>query len=379
MHTPAKKSKNQHIKQGLILVITFIVIICGLLLWPRSLKTSHPVSLAAGSLTGSAKLSGKTDTSAAIVKQPDTVSESAKALRRTNIARSLVKSKTIVLQDTRAGLNDSTLSNRSEDTLKKMTNPCAGDTIKPWVYPDPSGGLHRKQIRVRFFSEKPARIKWRFAGGTQDQEYDGDSIPITQSCKLIFSAIDSCGNVMEERQESYEISLDQRKTPCPDEMEFISVGQTKFCIDRYEWPGKKGALPQAFISLYLAGDSCASLGKRLCSTEEWRLACAGPYQSRFPYGQTYERHACVTEDSVVRPAGSRPECRGHFEVFDMSGNLMEWTNTRSSANRSFYNVMGGFFKSGPESYCAMARYSYFPQNRHNPVGFRCCKDTALTK
>jgi len=184
---------------------------------------------------------------------------------------------------------------------------------------------------------------------------------------------------MEERRENYEIAAAIKQISCPDDMEFITVSRTKFCIDRYEWPDKKGALPQAFISLYQAADSCAGRGRRLCSTEEWQLACTGPSSSRYPYGHDYERHACVTEDSVPRPSGSRPECRGHFEVFDMSGNLMEWTSTRSAANRSFYNVMGGFFNSGPESDCAIARYSYFPQNRHNPVGFRCCKDTALIK
>jgi formylglycine-generating enzyme required for sulfatase activity len=58
----------------------------------------------------------------------------------------------------------------------------------------------------------------------------------------------------------------------------------------------------------------------------------------------------------------------------MAGNLAEWTSTRSSKNDRFYNVMGGFWESGPQSTCFDKRYSYFPQNRHNPVGFRCCSE-----
>jgi hypothetical protein len=59
----------------------------------------------------------------------------------------------------------------------------------------------------------------------------------------------------------------------------------------------------------------------------------------------------------------------------MSGNLAEWTNTPSARNKQFYNVMGGFWESGRQASCFERRYSYFPQNRHNPVGFRCCADT----
>jgi formylglycine-generating enzyme required for sulfatase activity len=117
-----------------------------------------------------------------------------------------------------------------------------------------------------------------------------------------------------------------------------------------------------------------SRSKRLCSTEEWSLACSGPHSSAYPYGRLYESHACVTGDTAAWPSGFKPECRGYFDVYDMSGNLMEWTNTRSMTNRQFYNVMGGFWESGSASDCFGARYSYYPQNRHNPVGFRCCAD-----
>jgi formylglycine-generating enzyme required for sulfatase activity len=61
----------------------------------------------------------------------------------------------------------------------------------------------------------------------------------------------------------------------------------------------------------------------------------------------------------------------------MAGNLAEWTSTPSPQNSSFNNVMGGYWESGSQSRCADARYSYFPQNRHNPVGFRCCKDAYM--
>ena len=58
----------------------------------------------------------------------------------------------------------------------------------------------------------------------------------------------------------------------------------------------------------------------------------------------------------------------------MSGNLLEWTSTRAAENGTFTYAMGGFWESGPKSACGDKRYSYYPQNRHNPVGFRCCGD-----
>lgn len=261
------------------------------------------------------------------------------------------------------------------DTVQKDTvvyDPCQEDTIAPWVYPDPSGGLHYGKIYVRFVASEPCRIEWRFKKEPDWKVYKDDSIAITKKSILCFRAQDTCGNSMGIRYEKYEISVPIKRY-CPEDMEYIKISTTKFCIDRYEWPNKKGKKPLAYISIYHAMDSCFTSGKRLCTTEEWSLACGGVYKWKYPYGDRYEPKACVTRDTAANPSGSFLECRGYFGVFDMSGNLAEWTSTRSKKNKDFYNVMGGFWESGPQSRCFNPRYSYFPQNRHNPVGFRCCK------
>jgi Sulfatase-modifying factor enzyme 1 len=252
---------------------------------------------------------------------------------------------------------------------------CAGDTVKPWVYPDPSGGLHRKPITVTFVSTKPCAIEWKADSAAPWAVYKGESIPVTSTRSLFFRARDTCGNTMDAREESYEIRPEETSRFCPENMEYVKVGENRFCIDKYEWPNKKGAMPRSFISLYQAMDSCASAaGKHLCTSDEWTLACTGPYGWKYPYGAAYEPHACVTQDTSARPSGTKVECRGYFDVYDMGGNLAEWTNTKSNRNPQFYNVKGGFWESGPRSGCFDVRYSYYPQNRHNPVGFRCCKE-----
>lgn len=258
---------------------------------------------------------------------------------------------------------------------EKTANPCETDTLQLWIYPDPSGGLHNKEQQVYFVANKPSVIEWKFKDATEWKIYDGTPIKVTSTNTLEFTGRDSCGKHMEKREEYYEIGLTESMMYCPEGMEYIKIGDNKFCIDRYEWPNKKGSLPLSYISKYGASDSCYSAGKRLCTADEWMLACMGPYSWKYPYGQVYEPYACSTHDTLVTTSGSKPECRSFFGVYDMSGGLAEWTETRAVENRQFYYVKGGFWESGPQSSCYDKRYSYYPQNRHNPVGFRCCQDT----
>jgi hypothetical protein len=263
------------------------------------------------------------------------------------------------------------VENDSEDVTEET---CDGDTTAPWVYPDPSGGLHHKAVSIRLFATKPCAIEWKTDSAEPWQAYSGKEIHLEKTTALLMRAVDSCGNKMPERDERYELRPDDTIRYCPDDMEHVAVAKTSYCIDRYEWPNKKGQNPRTYVSLYQAMDTCASAGKRLCTSDEWTVACTGPYGWKYPYGEKYEIYACVTNDTTARPSGEKPECRGYFGAFDMSGNCAEWTSTRSSKNAHFYNVMGGFWESGPQSGCFDVRYSYFPQNRHNPIGFRCCKD-----
>lgn len=262
----------------------------------------------------------------------------------------------------------------ADDSIDNGKKTCENDTISPWVYADPGGGLHHVAFSLKLFSTKPCTIQWKTDSNEQWKEYKGEEISIIKSTRLFLTATDSCGNTMEQREENYELKPEDSVRHCASDMEYILVGSTGFCIDKYEWPNKKGIVPRAYISVYQAMDSCVSVNKRLCTSDEWTVACSGPYGWKYPYGQAYEIHACVSNDTMARPSGKKPECRGYFGVFDMSGNLAEWTGTKSGKNSRFYNVMGGFWESGPQSGCFDARYSYFPQNRHNPVGFRCCSN-----
>ncbi|MBD3420258.1 MAG: SUMF1/EgtB/PvdO family nonheme iron enzyme [Chitinivibrionales bacterium] len=263
------------------------------------------------------------------------------------------------------------------DSTVRPETPCDRDSVPPWVYPDPSGGMHYGPVSVVLVTNEPAVMRWRFEDNPAWTPYDGRAIEITSSATLVYEGVDSCQNYAQTRKEYYEIQPFPRSKYCPDDMAHVKVGETSFCIDRFEWPNQLNVRPTAFVSLYHAIDSCFSVGKRLCKKDEWIIACSGPQSTRYPYGGVYEKNACVSRDTSAHKSGTYRECRGYFDVYDMSGNLAEWTNTRSTQNPSRYEVMGGFWKTGSESSCFHSRYSYFPQNRHNPVGFRCCKDSNI--
>ena len=254
------------------------------------------------------------------------------------------------------------------------TPDCTRDTAAPWVFSDPAGGLYYGPVSLYFHENKLCTIYWRFEPDTNWYQWTADSFYIDAAATLTYRAVDRCGRVMAQRSESYDIKPPAGALACPKGMVPVENGTVRFCIDVYEWPDRKGAKPASYVSVYQAMDSCSNAGKRLCTSDEWSLACAGPQKTAYPYGSEYERRACVTHDTITRPAGLKPECRSYYGAFDMSGNLAEWTSTPSSRDARFYNVMGGFWESGPLSGCFDTRYSYFPQNRHNPVGFRCCGD-----
>jgi len=271
----------------------------------------------------------------------------------------------------RAHIADS-LANLAADSAALRAAICARDTLVPWVYADPSGGLHRKAVSVKLVANKVCRVEWSFDGIKDWKVYKDKPIDISKNATIYYRAVDSCGKRMDVRSKRYV--FDMAPPRCPAGMELVKADGKEICVDVYEWPNKKGVTPQAYVSLYQAMDSCFSMRKRLCTTDEWTSACGGPEHWKYAYGDSYEWNTCATRDTAVQRSGGKPECRSYFGIFDMSGNLAEWTSTQAPQDKSFNNVMGGFWTSGNQSRCADIRYSYFPQNRHNPVGFRCCVD-----
>jgi hypothetical protein len=246
------------------------------------------------------------------------------------------------------------------------------DTTPPYVYADPGPGIHYGPIQVKLQADEPAVIEYHLDDETAWKVY-ADPIRISDFTFVFFRGRDLAGNQSPEVIRGYIIQKDKAGI-CPPDMVFIESGKDGFCMDRYEWPNRKGERPLGFVNWYMAYDSCRTTRKRLCTAPEWETACMGKPGYTFPYGNAYEKRTCNTEKDNVEISGRFVECRSYYGVHDMSGNLREWTATRSAKNRKYYQVYGGYWASRGATACVSSQYSFFPENKFIAVGFRCCKD-----
>ncbi|WP_437634836.1 formylglycine-generating enzyme family protein [Sorangium sp. So ce854] len=177
----------------------------------------------------------------------------------------------------------------------------------------------------------------------------------------------------------------------------------RYCVDRYEWPNRKGELPALLVSWREAVKLCEGVGKRLCTEDEFNFACEGEEMLPYTYGHIRDASKCnidrpfrQRELSLYRyercmkdpkckaelerldqrvPAGSMPGCVSPFGVHDLNGNINEWVVRpgRKSPQRS--GLKGGWW--GPmRGRCRPTVGFHNEEDYGYEQGFRCCKDAA---
>lgn len=156
---------------------------------------------------------------------------------------------------------------------------------------------------------------------------------------------------------------------CPDNM--VLNETKKFCVDKYEYPNKRGSVPQVDISFEDAKKLCADQGKRLCSADEWVAACKEG-KDRYPYGRGYAQDRCNTIGNAyvknkLAPSGEFSKCAGALGTVDMSGNAAEWVD---GANPYAY---GGSYQNGKDDTKCESKVQLERGRKYFYVGFRCCK------
>lgn len=140
----------------------------------------------------------------------------------------------------------------------------------------------------------------------------------------------------------------------------------RVCVDRYEYPNRKGSLPEIAVDEETAEAKCKKWGKRLCTRAEWTLACESRKALLFSYGHHYRDGACNTAGPKgarrsPQPSGANPACRSRAGIYDLNGNLAEWVSGGV--------LMGGSAaKPGTQTSCESDTGS--GGTRYN--GFRCC-------
>ncbi len=204
------------------------------------------------------------------------------------------------------------------------------------------------------------------------------------------------------------------------------VGAGGFCVDRYEASlvvldndgvvlsshspyihpqgnvravSIEGAVPQGYVDGDTAAQACAAAGKRLCTDAEWLRACRGRADTTYPYGDRVQPSVCNDARAIhpaieyfgtndasiwsqlgnpcilqvpdgVQTTGAHPGCVSADGVFDMVGNLHEWTADPAGTFR------GGFFVdtviNGPG--CAYVTTAHDTGHWDYSTGMRCCAD-----
>jgi eukaryotic-like serine/threonine-protein kinase len=183
---------------------------------------------------------------------------------------------------------------------------------------------------------------------------------------------------------------------CPSDMVPI-VTETpglpdSFCIDVYEFPNERGALPMPNISWRGARDLCVDRGKRLCTSAEWERACRGPKDLAYPYGTTFDKEACNTplegwvdgSSYLYAPAGSFPRCRTSEGVFDLDGNVSEWVadETECPEGDPYFEdlscrlIRGGTMWKADYGFGCTSTHDHGETEAYLDDGFRCCRALA---
>jgi hypothetical protein len=224
--------------------------------------------------------------------------------------------------------------------------------------------------------------------------------------------------------EGITLQTEEQKTTCGGFANMVPIHKkgrkSKACIDVFEFPNQPCTLPVVWTAPVQAKVICELQGKRLCSQEEWILACRGDPDDgkdrKFAYGDEMDLEICNTHKSGAKyspncdpdsassawkscatntePTGSFPGCRSRFGVFDQHGNVAE-IMTRLDPDGHTYSQLKGsaFFYTDvarkPDERQVKGRETYPDHCAHDPrwhvepmseawhvnyhLGFRCCK------
>jgi hypothetical protein len=199
----------------------------------------------------------------------------------------------------------------------------------------------------------------------------------------------------------------------------IMIGTAHFWMDTFEASHPDATAAKGGVSTQLACSNsnvipwrgatynaavaaCAAAGKVLCTGPQWEDACQGvqtptpptPLPATalmFPYGQAFGATTCNTQSNdgdagmagdqdVVTRTGSLASCKstatGALGVFDLSGNLKEWTD-EDTGNPNIKIQRGGSYQSpstGATCQFKLTRAAIGAIEQE--TGFRCCRATA---
>ncbi|MEM7410701.1 MAG: SUMF1/EgtB/PvdO family nonheme iron enzyme [Myxococcota bacterium] len=180
----------------------------------------------------------------------------------------------------------------------------------------------------------------------------------------------------------------------------VRVSEYKHCVDagvcaapatgggcNWENPGR-GDHPVNCIAWEQASAYCGWVGKRLPTEQEWEKAARGTDGRTYPWGNV--RASCevavMSEGgsggcgrSSTAPVGSLERGRSPYGLFDMAGNVLEWTVSLHESGSGARVLRGGSWQNGAGFMRSSHREGASPKLRHESVGLRCAEGAVVAE
>jgi formylglycine-generating enzyme required for sulfatase activity len=163
-------------------------------------------------------------------------------------------------------------------------------------------------------------------------------------------------------------------------------------------PSKPLDVPVQNASYYDAAIYCAWRGARIPTETEWEYASRGSDSLNFPWGNEFNGDATnhcdlnckvlgdmasfsVWNDgySELAPVDTFEKGQSWAGIYNLGGNILEWTSTRSEFNQSSYDdlrvIKGGSYDTYPYQTAGWFRDIYNSSVGRANIGFRCIRTT----
>ena len=141
------------------------------------------------------------------------------------------------------------------------------------------------------------------------------------------------------------------------------------------YPENTGNHPVTFVSWDDAYAYAQWAGKRLPTAEEWEIAARGLNGRIFPWGNTHEAQRVNVNhpDGATAAVGSFADDVSAFKVYDMGGNVMEWTMSQYGNQKDIFVLKGSSWATKPFEARGANQTPGYAEYRLSHVGFRCAK------